>query len=403
MRRHWIHAVALAVCLVVAAAAAPVGGLVVPAGQTDAGAESVVTHGGHGGAEQVTTETPDEATETNVTDDGPGTADGPTDTTVSASGVTGTDATAGEALASAVAAHDTDLEGEVRRRAFDRRLAATGNETRRARLLDDTVQNVQLRLTLLADRRARLRDAYRNGTISQGHYRVELARLTGEARSLRRLLDRADGPAARLSPDTRAEFELENTTFADLRTRADAVGNRSGTGLDELLDEPTRTLAPDWNGTLLDDYTPNGTDGYTLNGTDGYTLNGTDSYDDGVDNRTATEDRYDERRMTLLTLEGNATRLEDVHDHLADRSDGDREVEEALTCAREALADARTAIDDTRSALDDGDPERADDRIADARAALTTARDCLAEARAALEDDGSDDGSSTRTPTDWSR
>lgn len=389
-----LRTLVLAACLLVAAAAAPVGGLV-PAGPTaDGGAatlgDAAATAGEEAGRERVATDTPD----------GP-TAGNDTNWTVGI-GTGRSEGTAGEAFASAVAAHDTALEGEIRSRAFDRRLAATGDGTPRASVIDGTVRSVRLRLGMLDARRAELRAAYRNGTISEGRYRVALTRLTVEARTLRRVLTRADGAAERLPRETRVEYGLENTTFEELRTRADAVGNGSDGILTGIDLEPNVTLEstaferPEWNYTV--------TDGSTLNGTDwGDDLNGSDRHD-GEFNDTTTDGtgNYTERRMTLLTLEGNVTQLDGVHDYLADRSDGDREVEEALACARDALDDARVAIDDARAALDADDLARADDRIADARASLTRARDCLEQARAALaDDDGGDDSSGTSTPTDW--
>lgn len=385
MTRNSARTVALAVCLVVAAAAAPVVGLVAPAGHPDSSADPWTIRGG----ERVTTATP------TPTPDG---ATGSNGTTTGAGG-TGSEVMAGEAFASAVAAQDADLEGAVQQRVLDRRLASAGDDAARARALGETVRSVRVRLALLDDRRASLRAAVRDGTISQGRYRVAMARLTTEARSLRQLLARADAAAERLPRETRAEYGLANATFDELRARADLVGDRSGTGLDAVLVEPdspgdTATIdRPDWNETLVDGFGENETDD-TLNGSDHY-----DEFDDTTVDRA--EEHYPERRTTLLTLEANATELDGVHDRLADRSDGDREVEEALACARDALGDARADIEDARAALDAGEPGRADERIADARGALTRARDCLEEARAALQDDDDGSGESTPTSTQW--
>jgi hypothetical protein len=401
-----VLALVLAACLTLAGAAPPVGGVAdAAAGPQTAGsqAEAIALDAGPRAADRVAVSTPD-------TPDGEAASDGPNTTTERSSD--GATPTVGESFAGAIAVHDAELSGELRTRTFDRRLDAAATPASRAALLAGTARDARLRLGLLTDRRTALREANRNGTLSDARFRVAMAELRAEARSLRGVIDRAAGPMTDLDPMVRADYGLENSTFADLAARADRLGSRNGSRYETTLDsepvfDPAEGLSSAWDDTRRR-VADHGTLDRDMSTYDGIDWSGTDA--DANETRTAvddttTDDSLDsERRMTLLALEGNVSRLDGVHGHLAERADGDADAERHLACARDALDTATAALADAERAIEDAAPDRADARFAEARDALDRARNCLTEARAALQDDdGGDDGGdgTTATPTAW--
>ncbi|SEW12066.1 hypothetical protein [Halobacterium jilantaiense] len=131
----------------------------------------------------------------------------------------------GARLAGVVNVQGAEVEGEVAERSFGRQLAAAKSNASKASVLADQTGDLSERVAELRDRKQALRNARDNGTISQGRYRAEMARVAAELSTANRLLNRTASEARTLSPRALADAGVDSADLDRLRA---AAGNLSG-------------------------------------------------------------------------------------------------------------------------------------------------------------------------------
>lgn len=211
----------------------------------------------------------------------------------------------GEKLSGAIGVQQTEIEGEVDERTFGVKVAKAGADDSKARIVADQLDDVEQRLDQLEERKQNLKDARENGSISEGQYRAEMARVVAETESARRMVNASEETAQGLPAETLAEKGVDVEAIQTLKDRA---GNLSGPEVAKIAqsiagkdigksmagtqkpgdvgeqlagDRSNESGGPDDTGGA-----PNGTDGGAPDGSNGGAPNGTDDgAPDGSDNQ----------------------------------------------------------------------------------------------------------------------
>lgn len=238
-------------------------------------------------------------------------------------------ATSGETLAGALAAHEADLQGDLERRELAVALEDVEGEPARAAVLAEHRLSVERRAQRLAERRASLRDARAAGDLSPAAYRVETRQLAARAAALRSLLAAVDNRSQELSPSLRSTYGLDDGALNRSRIRVAAAAPGDPLAVDPGED----------TGDRADDLTE------ARNGT----------------------------RRALRDVERRQAQLSEFLDRLAD-NDTDPEL---LACGRDRLADSRAATDRSRAALSDGESAAAEESLVTGATALRAAVGCF--------------------------
>lgn len=126
----------------------------------------------------------------------------------------------GERLSGVVGAEKAAVQGEVEARAFGQRVAAAASNDSKARVVGESVADLQTRLEELQAEKAELQTARENGTLSTGEYRARLAQLHAEQRSLERLANGTEAVARTLPAETLRENGVNVSAIQTLRTEA---------------------------------------------------------------------------------------------------------------------------------------------------------------------------------------
>ncbi|MDH5020515.1 hypothetical protein [Halobacterium rubrum] len=131
----------------------------------------------------------------------------------------------GARLAGVVNVQGAEVEGEVAERSFGLQLAAATSNASKASVLANQTGDLSERVAELRDRKQALRDARANGTISEGRYRAEMARVAAELSTANRLLNRTSSEATKLPA---AALQNAGVNATDLQRLREAAGNVSG-------------------------------------------------------------------------------------------------------------------------------------------------------------------------------
>lgn len=184
-------ALLVAVLLVAAGAAAPVGGLAT---------------GAEGHAPQSETATPDgnESAEP---------------------------AAPGAHLAGVVDVHESEVESEVEGRAFGIRIARADSNESRAAVVAEQVDELRARTDELRERRQSLLEARDNGSISRARFRAEMAALVARSAAVERQAGRTDAASRGLPSDLLESRGINATAIEALRNDSATV---AGPGAAEI-------------------------------------------------------------------------------------------------------------------------------------------------------------------------
>jgi hypothetical protein len=137
----------------------------------------------------------------------------------------------GEQLSGVVSVQGAEVEGEVSERAFGVRVAAANSDASKAAVVADTVDAVEERIDELARRKAGLRAARENGSMSEGEYRARMATVATELATAQRLANASEATARGLPAAALAEKGVDVEAIRTLRERA---GNLTGPEVAEI-------------------------------------------------------------------------------------------------------------------------------------------------------------------------
>jgi len=240
------------------------------------------------------------------------------------------DATSGETLAGALAAHESDLRGDVDRRelaaALDR---GDGDATTTAAVLAERRLTVDRRAAAIADRRDRLREARAAGELPANVYRVRMTQLGGRAAALRTTLADVENRSEPLPPALRTAYGLDAAALNRTRVRIAATdpGDPLDTGAVRALPRTDVDVALARNGT----------------------------------------------ERALADVERRQAELDRAIDALADNGTDAA----ALACSRRRLADSKAAATGADEALAADADVEAEAALVDSTTALRGAIECL--------------------------
>ena len=267
----------------------------------------------------------------------------------------------GEVLAGVVGVEQAEFDGELDARTFALRLSnATTNESKAA-ILAAEFGSLENRSEELAERRAELTAARENGSISEGKYRAELAKLHAQSKTVQRLVNQTANASEGLPAETLEAKGINATAVRMLQSEAetltgpetaavaqtiagpdagesaasddapDVAQNRSQGGADRAEDATDGDRGPPENRTEADNRTerPGASNGNATDSTPGDDArNGTDDRPNGTDagNETQPDDAGDGTgpgdagNGTQSGDAGNETRSDDATD--SSQSDG---------------------------------------------------------------------------------
>lgn len=153
---------------------------------------------------------------------------GPSSTTTAASNASADAVAPGAQLAGAIGAQGATVDGALESRAFDHALAAMHSNASKARLVASRQAALSERVDALADRRAALVAAHRNGTLSDGAFAARLAALAARGQSASALADRAAAAADALPASVRTDHGADPQALRATGSRARSLANATG-------------------------------------------------------------------------------------------------------------------------------------------------------------------------------
>ncbi|QLC33985.1 hypothetical protein EFA46_007135 [Halarchaeum sp. CBA1220] len=150
---------------------------------------------------------------------------GPSSTTTTASNASADAVAPGAQLAGAIGAQGATVDGALESRAFDHALAAMQSNASKARLVASRQAALSERVDALADRRAALVAAHRNGTLSDGAFAARMAALAARGQSASALADRAAAAADALPASARTSHGADPQALRATGARARSLAN----------------------------------------------------------------------------------------------------------------------------------------------------------------------------------
>ena len=147
--------------------------------------------------------------------------------TATPTGTTGENTTApGEQFAGVVGVQAAEVNGEIETRRFETRLDRASNATERARVVAETTNGTEERLAELRERRERIEAAHENGSLSDGQYRAQLARLAAEIRTTERMANRSAEVTESLPEGAVEAGGLNRSAVEEVRRNARELGGQ---------------------------------------------------------------------------------------------------------------------------------------------------------------------------------
>jgi len=137
----------------------------------------------------------------------------------------------GARLAGVVNVQGAEVEGEVAERSFGLQMAAAKSNASKAAVLANQTGDLTERVEELRERKQTLAEQRANGTISNGQYRAEMARVAAELSTANRLLNQTAGEARKLPPAALTDAGVNAT---DLQRLREAAGELSGPEIAEI-------------------------------------------------------------------------------------------------------------------------------------------------------------------------
>lgn len=242
----------------------------------------------------------------------------------------------GEQLSGVLGVHRAEIEGEVEKRTFGIRIAKAATAKTKANVVKGQLGSIEHRLTQLEQRKQELRQTHKNGSISEGRFRAEMAQLAARTKTVKQLTIEAETQAKNLPRDTLENKGINVTAIQLLKRNAEDL---SGPEVAEI----TRSIAgPDIGAP------PGGPPGQAGRPDE----RGPSAGEAGIDEAERAIDRA-ERRVNQAR-----ERVEQARDRV-DQMNGSEDAIEALTDAEKQLQKAEQALQDARAAFDGGNHNEA--------------------------------------------
>lgn len=129
----------------------------------------------------------------------------------------------GERLSGVVSVSEAEFEGDLDQRTFGIKLAQAESQEAQADVLNETLQDVEQRLTELEERKASLQDQRNTGEISEGKYRADIARMAAESQTAQQLTNQSAQAAGELPTEILDERGVNVTAIQTLQDRANEL------------------------------------------------------------------------------------------------------------------------------------------------------------------------------------
>jgi hypothetical protein len=131
----------------------------------------------------------------------------------------------GAQLSGVVGVGEAELDGDVESRAYGIRIARANSSDAKAAVVAEQLNATEQRLTELETRKAELETARENGSLSEGQYRAQVAKLHAESQSATRLANQTSETASRLPAEA---LEANGVDVMAIRTLSERAANLTG-------------------------------------------------------------------------------------------------------------------------------------------------------------------------------
>jgi len=129
----------------------------------------------------------------------------------------------GERLSGVVGVQEAELDGEVEGRAFGIKVAQAATNESRADVVADQLRDVEQRLNETEQRRQELEEARENGSISEGKYRAEMAKLAAQTQTAKELTNRSENASEGLPAELLESKGINASAIQTLKDRAEQL------------------------------------------------------------------------------------------------------------------------------------------------------------------------------------
>jgi len=154
----------------------------------------------------------------------------------------------GERLAGVVGVQGAAIDGEIARRAFAHRLASATTNASKAAVIAEKYDSLQSQRGALADRRAELLEAHRNGTLSDGEYQARMATVHAQSETVQNLANRTAMASAGLPAGALEAKGVNATAIQTLRADAAALTGPETAAVARSIAGPSAGERPVENG-----------------------------------------------------------------------------------------------------------------------------------------------------------
>ncbi len=129
----------------------------------------------------------------------------------------------GERLSGVVGVQEAELDGEVEGRAFGIRVAGAATNESRADVVAEQLSEIEQRLNETEQRKQELQEARENGSMSEGKYRAEMAKLAAQTETAKDLTDRSENASQGLPADLLESKGINVSAIQTLKDHADQL------------------------------------------------------------------------------------------------------------------------------------------------------------------------------------
>jgi len=130
----------------------------------------------------------------------------------------------GEQLTGVVGVQDAEIDGEVSDRTFGIKVANAASDEAKADIVGDRLDEIEQQLEAHEAELEELDEARENGTISEGEYRAEVAKITAEKANTERAAEQAGATAGELPEDVLEERGINVEAIQELQENASELG-----------------------------------------------------------------------------------------------------------------------------------------------------------------------------------
>lgn len=127
----------------------------------------------------------------------------------------------GERLGGVIGVQQAELDGELSDRTYGVKIAQAETDAAKAAVVNETLEDVEVRLATLEDRLEELEQAREDGEITAGQYNAEVAAVVAETRTVERL---AEGTGVTVAEHNLEDQGIDSEAIDELRANAAELG-----------------------------------------------------------------------------------------------------------------------------------------------------------------------------------